>query len=69
MKNDLSQIELLILQKILEEKSSNAIAEEFEISLKEVDRIRHSIYKKMEVKNAIGLVKKSIENNLFTKKP
>jgi len=68
MKNDLSQIELLVLKSLLEERSSNTIARELEISLKEVDEIRQSIYKKLGAKNGIGLLKKAIENNLYNNK-
>jgi len=68
MKNDLSPIELLVLNGLLEERSSNAIARELKISLKEVDEIRQSIYKKLDAKNGIGLLKKSIENNLYNNK-
>ena len=68
MKAELNQIEKLILQEMLDEKSSNDIAIELDISIKEIDNIRKSIYAKLEVKNGIGLLKKSIENNLYIKK-
>jgi len=69
MKGELNQTEKLILQEILDEKSSNDIAIDLGISITEIDVIRKSIYKKLDAKNGIGLLKKSIENNLYNKKP
>ena len=65
MKGELTQVEKLILKEILDGKSSNDIAIDLGISINETDGIRKSIYNKLEVKNGIGLLKKSIENNLY----
>ncbi|MCL4106698.1 UNVERIFIED_CONTAM: hypothetical protein GTU68_048142 [Idotea baltica] len=49
---------------MLQEKSSAEIAQELFISPGTVETHRHNIYKKLEVKSVVGLVKFGMKHNL-----
>ncbi|MFD1552193.1 DNA-binding response regulator [Putridiphycobacter roseus] len=57
--------ELGILKEIMQEKSTNQIAETLNISVKTVEMHKHNIYIKLDVKNITGLVKKVIALGLI----
>ena len=46
-----------VLQEILKETSSNEIAIQFDLGIKEVDEIRRQIMRKVGVRTMIGLTK------------
>lgn len=57
--------ELQVIELILQEKSSSAIADELHISERTVETYRKSIYSKATVRSVVGLVKHVYESNLF----
>lgn len=60
----LTKREIEIIRLMLQEKSSADIAAELFISVGTVETHRHNIYKKLEVKSVVGLVKFGIKHNL-----
>lgn len=58
--------ELEVIKLIVEEKSSNDIAKELFISLGTVEAHRRNIFKKLEVKNVVGLVKFAMKYNIVS---
>lgn len=60
----LTKREIEIIRLMLQEKSSADIASELFISLGTVETHRHNIYKKLGVKNVVGLVKFGLKHNL-----
>ncbi|WP_428742024.1 response regulator [Tenacibaculum sp.] len=61
---DLTEREIAVLKLIAEEKSSNEIAEKLNISLKTVETYRSNLYKKLKVKNVVGLAMYAVRNNI-----
>ena len=60
----LTKRELEIIKLIVKEYSSAEIAEQLFISLGTVETHRHNIFKKLQVKNSIGVVKFALKYNL-----
>lgn len=60
----LTKRELEIIQLIVQELSSAEIAKKLFISLGTVETHRHNIFKKLDVKNSIGVVKFALKYNL-----
>lgn len=61
----LTKREIEIIRLIVQEQSSAEIAEKLFISLGTVETHRHNIFKKLNVKNSIGLVKFALKYNLM----
>ena len=61
----LSRREKQILGMIMDEKTSQQIADELYISFWTVESHRRNLMKKLEVKNTVGLVKTTLENHLL----
>lgn len=62
--SQLSEREIEIIRMITNENSTNEIAEKLFISAGTVETHRHNIFKKLGVKNSIGLVKFAIKNGI-----
>lgn len=60
----LTKREIQIIKLMLKEKSSSEIAADLFISTGTVETHRHNIYKKLEVKSVVGLVKFGMKHNL-----
>ena len=56
------EIDVLIL--ITEECSTSEMAKKLDISIKTVESHRRSLYKKIKVKNVVGLVMYAVKNNI-----
>ena len=63
--SNLSDREIEIIKLIAEEHSTNEIAEKLFISPATVETHRHNIFKKLKIKNSIGLTKFAIKNGLI----
>lgn len=61
---DLTERELEVLTLIAQEKSSSEIADKLRISVKTVETYRRSLYKKLKVKNVVGLAMYAVRNNI-----
>ncbi len=64
MKKSLTSLEKMIIEQMLDEKSSNEIAKNFNLTLREIESIRRSIFDKLGVDNLIGFTKKAIQLRL-----
>lgn len=64
-KPTLTRREKDILQRIMQEQTSQEIATALHLSLRTVENQRVNLMQKLEVKNAVGLVKKTIEWRLL----
>ncbi|CAM1333896.1 response regulator [Tenacibaculum aestuariivivum] len=62
--NDLSEREIEVLKQIALEKSSNEIAAHLLVSIKTVETYRKNLYKKLKVKNVVGLAMYAVKNNI-----
>jgi DNA-binding NarL/FixJ family response regulator len=62
--SQLSEREIEIIKMITHELSTNEIAEKLFISVGTVETHRHNIFKKLGIKNSIGLVKFALKNGL-----
>ncbi|NOR75591.1 MAG: DNA-binding response regulator, partial [Draconibacterium sp.] len=62
----LTKREKEITKKITEEMSNQQIADNLNISLRTVETHRRNIMQKLNVKNAVSLVKYAIKNNLIS---
>ncbi|WP_299107315.1 response regulator transcription factor [uncultured Tenacibaculum sp.] len=60
----LTDRELEVLKLIAKEKNSSEIAEALNISLKTVETYRRNLYKKLQVKNVVGLAMYAVKNNI-----
>lgn len=60
MLDHLTPREWEVLQLILDEKSSSAIAKQLKISERTVETYRRNIYSKAGVKTVVGLVKRAL---------
>jgi DNA-binding NarL/FixJ family response regulator len=63
-RDDLSEREVEVLRQIALEKSSTEIAEYLMVSIKTVETYRRSLYKKLKVKNVVGLAMYAVKNNI-----
>ncbi|CAL2087971.1 response regulator transcription factor [Tenacibaculum sp. 190524A02b] len=61
---DLTEREIEVLRLIAQEKSSSEIAQNLRISIKTVETYRRSLYKKLKVKNVVGLAMYAVRNNI-----
>lgn len=57
MNHNLTPLEQLVLKLMMREKSANEIAIQLKMSLHEVESVRKSIFKKLQVTNNVGLTK------------
>jgi DNA-binding NarL/FixJ family response regulator len=62
--SQLTEREIDIIRLIVNELSSNEIAEKLFIAPKTVETHRHNILKKLKVKNTVGIIKYAIKNGL-----
>ncbi|MCT4699741.1 response regulator transcription factor [Tenacibaculum haliotis] len=62
--SDLNEREIEVLKLIALEKSSIEIAELLLVSIKTVETYRKSLYKKLKVKNVVGLAMYAVKNNI-----
>lgn len=62
----LTKREKEIIQKIAEEMSNQQIADELNISLRTVETHRRNLMQKLNVKNAVSLVKYAVQNQLIS---
>lgn len=67
LKYKLTLREREVLQLLLEEYNNRQIAEDLSISTRTVETHRKNIMLKLNVKNNIGLIKKALNNQLFSK--
>jgi DNA-binding CsgD family transcriptional regulator len=63
----LTQRETEIIKLVLEEATTNQIAQRLEISKRTVDTHRRNIWKKSETKNLLGLYRFALQNNIIAK--
>ncbi len=61
---DLTEREVEVLKQIALEKSSSEIAEYLLVSIKTVETYRRNLYKKLKVKNVVGLAMYAVKNNI-----
>ncbi len=61
---DLTEREIAVLKLIVKEKKSHEIAEKLNISSKTVETYRTNLYKKLKVKNVVGLAVYAVRNNI-----
>ncbi|CAM1366507.1 Two component transcriptional regulator, LuxR family [Tenacibaculum sediminilitoris] len=61
---DLTEREIAVLKLIAKEKSSNEIAEKLNVSIKTVETYRSNLYKKLKVKNVVGLAMYAVRNKI-----
>ncbi|WP_299159329.1 response regulator transcription factor [uncultured Tenacibaculum sp.] len=62
--NDLTEREMEVLKQIALEKSSSEIADHLKVSIKTVETYRRNLYKKLKVKNVVGLAMYAVKNNI-----
>ena len=60
----LTEREIEVLKLITKEKNSSEIAEKLNISVKTVETYRRNLYKKLQVKNVVGLAMYAVKNNI-----
>ena len=61
---DLTEREVAVLRLIAKEKSSSEIAKKLNISIKTVETYRSNLYKKLKVKNVVGLAMYAVRNKI-----
>ncbi|CAM1350403.1 response regulator [Tenacibaculum crassostreae] len=61
---DLTEREIAVLKLIAKEKSSSEIADKLNVSIKTVETYRSNLYKKLKVKNVVGLAMYAVKNNI-----
>ncbi|QXP74499.1 response regulator transcription factor [Tenacibaculum sp. AHE15PA] len=61
---NLTEREVEVLKLIAEEKNSTEIAEHLLVSIKTVETYRRSLYKKLKVKNVVGLAMYAVRNDI-----
>ncbi|CAM1339494.1 response regulator [Tenacibaculum aestuarii] len=64
IQEDLTEREIAVLKLIAKEKSSYEIAEKLNVSLKTVETYRSNLYKKLKVKNVVGLAMYAVRNKI-----
>jgi len=62
--HELTEREIEVLKQIALEKSSSEIAEYLIVSVKTVETYRRNLYKKLKVKNIVGLAMYAVKNNI-----
>lgn len=62
--SDLNEREIEVLKLIASEKSSTEIAKILLVSIKTIETYRKSLYKKLKVKNVVGLAMYAVKNNI-----
>ncbi|WBX74173.1 response regulator transcription factor [Tenacibaculum pacificus] len=63
-KNDLTERETEVLKQIALEKSSTEIAVNLSVSVKTIESYRRNLYKKLKVRNVVGLAMYAVKNNI-----
>ncbi|MEX6626246.1 response regulator [Tenacibaculum salmonis] len=63
-KNDLTEREIEVLKQIAIEKSSTEIAAYLSVSVKTIELYRRNLYKKLKVRNVVGLAMYAVKNNI-----
>ena len=61
---DLTEREILVLEQIALQKSTSEISEYLSISVRTIETYRRSLYKKLNVKNVVGLAVYAVKNNI-----
>ncbi|MDO6676032.1 response regulator transcription factor [Tenacibaculum sp. 1_MG-2023] len=61
---DLTEREVAVLRLIAKEKSSSEIAQKLNVSIKTVETYRSNLYKKLKVKNVVGLAMYAVRNKI-----
>ena len=61
---DLTEREVAVLRLIAKEKSSSEIAKKLNVSIKTVETYRSNLYKKLKVKNVVGLAMYAVRNKI-----
>lgn len=61
---DLTEREFEVIRQIALERSSSEIAENLLVSVKTIETYRRNLYKKLKVKNVVGLVMYAVKNNI-----
>lgn len=61
---DLTEREIEVLKLIAQERSSSEIADMLSISVKTVESYRRNLYKKLKVKNVVGLAMYAVRNKI-----
>ncbi|MGG6231704.1 response regulator [Tenacibaculum sp. SDUM215027] len=61
---DLTEREIAVLKLIAKEKSSSEIADKLNVSIKTVETYRSNLYKKLKVKNVVGLAMYAVRNKI-----
>ncbi len=61
---ELTEREIAVLKLIAKEKSTQQIAAKLNISLRTVETYRSNLYKKLKVKNVVGLAVYAVKNNI-----
>ncbi|REH45818.1 LuxR family two component transcriptional regulator [Tenacibaculum gallaicum] len=61
---DLTEREVAVLRLISKEKSSSEIAQKLNVSIKTVETYRSNLYKKLKVKNVVGLAMYAVRNKI-----
>lgn len=64
LEEQLTEKEIKVLQLIAQEKNSTEIADLMNVSVRTVETYRRNLYKKIKVKNVVGLAMYAIKNNL-----
>ena len=64
LEEQLTEKEIKVLQLITKEKNSTEIADLMNVSVRTVETYRRNLYKKIKVKNVVGLAMYAIKNNL-----
>lgn len=61
---DLTEREIAVLRFIAKEKNSSEIAKKLNVSIKTVETYRSNLYKKLKVRNVVGLAMYAVKNKL-----
>jgi len=61
---DLTEREIAVLKLIAKEKSSSEIADQLNVSIKKVETYRSNLYKKLKVRNVVGLAMYAVRNKI-----
>ncbi|OSY88107.1 LuxR family transcriptional regulator [Tenacibaculum holothuriorum] len=64
IEEELTEREIEVLRYIANEKSSVEIAEQLNVSLKTIETYRRNLYRKLQVKNVVGLAMYAVRNNI-----
>ncbi|MCG8896917.1 response regulator transcription factor [Tenacibaculum finnmarkense] len=64
-KEELTEREIEVLKQIALEKNSTEIAVHLSVSVKSIETYRKSLYRKLKVKNVVGLAMYAVRNNII----